>query len=500
MSIASPEFPSCLCYGFRSLEFAPSSAIITITVLHLTQCEPPRNSPCLCGSGKNFKNCCRGSYSSEGLDRSIRRFNEGDYTRALAECRSHVTWYVIAHRAHTVPLLQRGEPAGIAFLEIDIKALSEIVDVLHRCLYRAGEGNTFPLALDQLRSAIDSPRWHERIQYFRALWHLVDQGDPGAAMRELAGIDIESCFDADVLELYIDVAPVSLPFSQRIEVIDRIIENTQKEPERLQYSLLKGVFHCLICQFEDGLRYIRSAIKRYRSFSAEKRTRYGDLFLARALATLGRLEDDPSSLCQAIVVYERLVQACQERGGSEEYLAELEKSLGDCHLDLGESLEAIGWYRRSLDRAPTGLTRVFLARALIDTANLRSARATLAEVDISGFDDNCMLDLALVSSKLAIQSTRDDDWQQAVALLKRTNPPHPLFRQYKDSALLGLFEIQRGGSPNRLSGVLSSFSRYFLLSPNFFGLGLNLNNVLDDARDAMARRRHQQQDLSDGSA
>ena len=203
------------------METFHGSAVSSNAMLPLEQCEPARNDRCLCGSGKKYKACCLGHYSNESFGRAIDAFNAHDYRLALEECRRHVTWYVLSHRAHTLPLLEKSEAAGRRMLYVDVRALSEIVSILMRCMQRAGEGSGFPLALDQLAHAIDSSLWQDKIRYFRSLWCLLEEDDRAAAARELSAIDLDECEDAEILQLHLGLSAGRSSFAERIKLVDR---------------------------------------------------------------------------------------------------------------------------------------------------------------------------------------------------------------------------------------------------------------------------------------
>ena len=70
---------------------------------NLAKYEPQLKESCLCGSGINFKNCCKNKYNSNS--KAFQYYNNGQYKQALARCRHHITWYILCHRAHTIPFL-----------------------------------------------------------------------------------------------------------------------------------------------------------------------------------------------------------------------------------------------------------------------------------------------------------------------------------------------------------------------------------------------------------
>lgn len=132
--------------------------------------EPSLKSPCLCGSGVKFKKCCASFYETSEREEPFDKFNKGDYKDALRSCRLYITWYILCHRAHTVPFLESGSKESEELLEIDIKALASLVDLLRQCYEYTGKHKAFRQALSELRGAISDARWHSFIDYQRVLW------------------------------------------------------------------------------------------------------------------------------------------------------------------------------------------------------------------------------------------------------------------------------------------------------------------------------------------
>lgn len=76
--------------------------------------------------------------------------------------------------------------AGQELLRIDIEALEELLDNLHRCYHHLGRSAEFPGVIDSVRDLVADRRWAEKIAYTEGLWHLIDQEDEAAAFNALA--------------------------------------------------------------------------------------------------------------------------------------------------------------------------------------------------------------------------------------------------------------------------------------------------------------------------
>jgi hypothetical protein len=188
----------------------------------IEQYAPERNAPCPCGSGNKFKKCCQPTYRQGHNTKAREKYNQGLYEEALVACRSHSCWYVLCHQTHTVPFLKSGTKEALDLLAIDIEALAGIIDLLQLCYHQVGIADEFPATLDRLRSVVNDPRWIDKIAYFNGLWWLVHKSNKEESYKCISGVDIARCSDPDILMLYLDVTPETLPIADKFSILDKI--------------------------------------------------------------------------------------------------------------------------------------------------------------------------------------------------------------------------------------------------------------------------------------
>lgn len=259
---------------------------------YLRQYEPRAKMPCLCGSGQKFKNCCSGEYDTSAKDNAHNAYNAGHYREALRKCRLHITWYILCHKAHTIPFLETKTKESKELFQIDIEALADLVNLLMSCYEQTGKHTQFPQALDALQNAVTDIRWYDRVAYFRALWQLFDDADDRLIYHELKKIsDLESTKDLDVLTLYLQVCPEK-SFPKRIEIIDRILTSNPPPGILLQYQTLKGVQYYLLKDFETANSIVTSAVVKFKSDGLDNPSIYDLGMLAQSLYILGELSNN----------------------------------------------------------------------------------------------------------------------------------------------------------------------------------------------------------------
>jgi tetratricopeptide (TPR) repeat protein len=444
---------------------------------------PERNEPCPCGSGKKFKKCCQPNYGQGHSTNARQKYNQGLYEEALVACRSHLCWYVLCHKAHTVPFLRSGAKEAFDLLTIDIEALASLIELLELCYYSLGIIEQFPATLDRLANVVDDSRWIAKIAYFRGLWWLVHKRDRVEAFKSLTQIDISQCSDPDVLTLYLDVAPKRLSVPDKVSIIDRICSNTDRESYRLQYGAAKGVAYCLICETERGCSIIEAAIDRYRRAAPEKRSSYGDHQLARALYALGAFRGDENFIDQSIEQFQQVIQEAKEHRFSKEILSDLLCALGESFALKGNTKEAMQNYRASLDLSVQPITKIYLAKAYFAVGLEERGQQLLSEIDPGTLSSTNRCDYAIALAMLGASTRKPADLARAKEELKKVQPMDPFFVHQRDSWIIQLLET----SPDdvgRFRKLIQTLNRYVTLNPNLFGFGININRMIEDADPA----------------
>jgi tetratricopeptide (TPR) repeat protein len=421
-----------------------------------------------------------GVYSDIAQEKAFEKFNKGLYEEALVACRHHFTWYVLCYKAHTVPFLASQTKEAAELLKIDIEALGSLIDLLHLCYFRTGRTDEFPSVLARVTNAIDDPRWRDKILYQETLWWLFEKEDRIMALSVVSKVDIGSCIDPEILAIYLHVCPDDLPFNEIAGILDRILLNTDNQSYKLQYSVLKGIAYSLINDMRYGCEIIRTAINNYVSLNERDKSPYGDYQLAHALELLGQVSNDVDSISKADLHYARILEEAKQLGYSTALLAEITKCIGDCKAFLGQYKEAIRFYKESLIYDAIDNTKVFLARAYANDGNTDLSRQILKSINAKPFDDAFFYDYAVSWAILATHSLRPEDIEVAKVQLKVAKPHWPLFVEHKDAMLIQLMEITPKTSTGKLRGLVDALNRYVSLNPNLFGIGININRIVED--------------------
>lgn len=463
--------------------------------------QPKWAAPCPCGSGRNFQACCRVRLPGfERIDKAWREAAQaGDWEAALLSVRADVAQYVIWHRRHTEPVMNRpGQPA-MKIVAVDVAALSEHVRNLIQCLARLDRLTQAPAILNRLRNVIDDDRWHRKIAYHKAFAALIS-GDRPAATRDLeaAGPITAADDDVDLLQIHIDLNGAEQGFTERQALYRRVVEITRSRSDKIQYR--GGVaFDLLLIGDEKGGRVaMEAAVAAGRALEAEKPlSPIAESWFCRSLETMAVIDRDAELFEELVGRLTRLLTEGEWTGTGR---ADLLRSIGDAHRYAGDFDKAIDAYRRSLAEEPCTIVQVYEAESLLRAGSVIEALELIRAVSTDGEDAPEVADHAFVYFYIALGAKDPEALRQADRLLRAAVTSHPYFQTQRlqhivtvQDALAALAEKREPPKIGGLLRALSTISRYVQLQPNFNGLGINFNNIIDDTVER-AERRAQEED------
>lgn len=231
---------------------------------------------------------------------------EGNFKEALWSARADLTQYTIWHKSHTEPAVKAGMPKKGSLFEIDIRALADLVETLAYCYREAGKSTEFPAVLERLRANIQDISWQRKIIYLHALQALGPTWNEDAGRRELKKLgSIADEDDIETIQLYLDLFNDTLPLSDKIVLVSRVIAESNKLSDLLHYTALKAVLYLLVGDRTGAEAELSEAIDKGRSAHATGTlSPYEIARFAHAIELLGMIRDDAAILDEALVIYQ----------------------------------------------------------------------------------------------------------------------------------------------------------------------------------------------------
>jgi tetratricopeptide (TPR) repeat protein len=453
------------------------------------QYAPPRNGPCLCGSGLKYKRCCADHLPGHEQQGSRTRdlLAKKKFKEALLSGRADVTQYTIWHKSHTEPAVRAGMAKEGSILEIDIRALADYVEQLMYCHAKADMADEIPAVLDRLRSNINDPDWQRKITYLQAIHAIGPNWDREAGRRELKRLgSVAEDKDEEILALYLDLFGDNLSFSERLELVDRILTHSQEFSNRLHYRGTKAVLFLIIGDDGKAESELSAAVEEVRERRKEGPLgEYERHRFAQTLELLGALREDDTLLNEALQLYQELLK---EEAFTSVGRANLHGLIGDTHRKKHEWAKARDSYLQALAIASIPIHRIFLAECFLQLDQLDEALKTFGEVKCDELQEPEQVDYAFTLSMLAIETGEQQRLESAKTLLKDLPLNDPLFRQQRDAILLNVQEALASGASRslvqrnrrlfaRIAGFLTT---YLVLKPSFMGMGVDVGKILEN--------------------
>lgn len=386
---------------------------------------------------------------------------------------------------NTLPILRAGRQFD-DLVKIDVDAISDAVDRVAQCLQLQGRADEALKVFDHISAVVPLPGLADRMLSTKAVWFDAVLDDPEVAKRLLADVDPMIATDSALLEAY--VAIIELPPTQRIQILDRAIEFGRDRDARLFDATSKAMNLLLLDDSEGAARTITSALAEYDEPEMASATSTETFTLARAYSMKWRIARSQVDLTQSI----RWFDSLQLDKLSEFGKADVHFQTGSLLSDSGELAEGASRLKRALELDPAQTTRIRLAECLARDNKFTEARKLLEPVALESVNLALQVEYLTIQAMFAVQDRDEQALRAHIKCLQAVDIETLFFREQRNGLCVQLLELldQEAASWTkpvaaskvlRVLATLASCCRYLELKPNVFGLGINLNKVIDAA-------------------
>lgn len=467
--------------------------------MRLTRYKPALNSQCLCGSGLKFKRCCSGEddvYSGKMRDLARDSILRRDYKTALKYIRHQITNYTILHKTNTAPYISSKNKGVMWFLDIDIKALSELTESLLDCYRGLNDYHSFECDLERLRKNILDVRWQRKITYFQVIASLGEnwsQKTGKSKIKKLMPLDEEN--DVEIIQLYLHFYSDEIPFKKCLDILDRLLSLIERPSQKLQYTVFKAIKYLCIGEESESEKLIEQAINDYELTDWSDDNSYGHMQHARAIALLADLKRSANLRVQSIQEFESLLE---NHSWTDSGIADIYFEIGKSLFNIKRYAEAVEIYKKSLEINNSEIVKVFLSQSLLEL-NVSDVIGTIKEVEdnLSKLSEFELLDFIFTYTAIGIAHKQKDMIEKSLAYLAETSQLAPLFEKRKSKLLSEISLLYKNGDLDKKSTLLNtlksffgSTTRYLILQPNIAGLGININKIVDDLSSKSNVKNH----------
>ena len=454
--------------------------------------KPKWGDPCLCASGKKFKDCCRRRLQGFDIGKAYSKaIKDRHLERALLCARADITQYTIWHKSHTDPVMHRpGMPPDL--LRIDVNALGDYVGRLSALYLRLDLWSDWRPTLVRLRENINHEKWHRKVGYYLALSYLGPENDRVAARRELAKLGPMTTVETDLelLQIYVDLEFENLTFAERMSFLDRLLEVGKDRDNQLQYRCGKAIQYYLIDDRKTAQSILTEVVAKVEATRDDDPLdiRERQLF-ANVLQLLGSLKGDADLMKRSASEFEALLE---ETGWTDHGRAYVLRGLGDTYRYAGSYEVAERVYGDAVAIGGPGLDQVnvaecLLRRGLVDRAVTELEKADTALLVGREREDyvHCYGAIALAAKKTAMLKI-------ALDMLKQLNSSEPIFNRQRLELLVSVTDMLAGKQVKSAttSNGAGTFANFLILQPSIMGFGINFNAIID----YLARRKLKAED------
>ncbi|TKE88714.1 hypothetical protein FCV44_22130 [Vibrio kanaloae] len=451
--------------------------------IKLKKHEPPKKSLCLCGSGEKFKHCCFGNHhvmSGRSSSKIIDLINEGELSEALRTTREYITFYTLCHKTNTEPFIKSNNKGVSYLLDVDIKALNELADLLFECYRKLEQVERFENTCEHLRRNILDPRWQKKVTYYQVLSKLDGNWSQSIGEKEVTKFEpIWEETDPEIIQIYLHFMSEKLPLMERVKLYEYLISLLEDKGHILQYRMAIAISYLFVCDEETALQLVSEAMEQY--VEEECDSLYSKVIYARCISLRSDLSQNGKLKRLACNKFKEILKCndLTDLGASEVW-----REMGSCLFHLAEFDEAISSYQRAYEISGKEAIKVFVALCLTDKSD-KEALTVLASVDSLSLDKSEFFDFAVNYAYAATKFESRVAIQSSLELLKLAVCSEPVFEQRRLKSICELNELLVTGKYSKkqyLLDMLKSLSKYLVLQPNVAGIGLNLNKVFEEQK------------------
>lgn len=292
--------------------------------------------------------------------------------------------------------------------------------------------------------------------------------------------------DVDILQIHLDLHGRTMGLTERLAFYDRIRSLATSRSDKIQYGGARA-FEILLAEDEAGARAaFDEVVALAREMEAQKPLGLmAEIWLCRSLegrAVLGQGSDLFTELDT------RLSRMLADTGAlSRSGRAGVWKTLGDARRYAGTYAKAIDAYRASYALVAAPELRTFEAECELRQGNPDEAFRLIRSVPVHKLDPPERADHAFTSFYIALARGDRQSLIDARDLLEVAITPQPYFQNRRLQHIISIGDALEALDAKQdlpqLGPILSTLkkaSRYIQLQPNWAGMGVNGNAIIDD--------------------
>jgi tetratricopeptide (TPR) repeat protein len=449
--------------------------------VQLSEWKPDPDAACPCGSGNTYSSCCEQLRGKVNWKQAADAWADGKLAQAEALFRGLLVQYLGWVHEHTLPA--RGTSVYTSLEAIDAAAIRDIADSIAACMAKQGKLPQLIPFLDALETAVPLESFASHAVYLRSLSYHVYLDDANRSRQEFHKLPhVAHSTDSEVLELYLDVFRDSLSELEQLPLVDRILLKPRTRAVELQYTMLRSFLYVALGDAAAALRALEPVVEKLTGDRPQP-PRWDEVHMAARLYDHRyQVGGNRADYEEAVSYYKQVPMEILTPHGQ----AGLLRELGALQSKAEEHGEAVSCLRKALATDPSDEISVSLVFALIASKRTDDAVAVFATIDRDRIPAVLQLEYWHAAGTLAVATGNGPQLDAAVAALRAIAFSGVYWARVRDHVIEELSKDD--GRSSRIARLLRLANRYFELKPNIFGLGVDLNSVLERVADALDNR------------
>jgi len=401
-----------------------------------------------------------------------------NYEQAYNIANSELTKYLVYVKRHTAPMLSKNESLALPLLNIDIDALDELFGRVMFLLKKINIEFDVLAKINFVSSLCEAKAWKDRMKSFVLIYYYLTKPDEEKLKSAVDEIDLEAIEDIEVIKLILDIKSDELGMAKKTILLEKIITTEKDDIIKAKYQFQKAINLFLNNDREAALEIAQKAIDVIDN--AVIKETYHCHISAQMFSMFAQITSDNEYYYKAIVMHLKIMKDNDFTNAGK---ARNSIALGHTYYLLGDYENAEKYLLESNEHDDLSLANIYLASVKIAKEDYEAVKHILSAIIFDNLPEHEKFDYLIAYSVYVFKTKDIADIDVIYNRLKNIgfNNVH-YFNNLKFQLLLELKDVSfKDAIKNEKVRCewLDRLNKSVVLQPNLFGIGVNINNIID---------------------
>lgn len=430
------------------------------------------NEKCQCCSGKLYKDCCK-----QYIDCSYDDFNNAmehfEYIKAYNMSIAMLTKYLMYINAHTIPLLKDKNPLGKMLYEVDIKAVEELTNNIFGVLKRKKIKDNLDERFWKISQMMQCVEWKNLFQFYTIVY--CDWFEKVQIHEYISQIEITDETDTKLLEIVFSNLGYKYGIGRKIEIANLIVQKSNTKFERLQYKFAIALEYFIANDIDSSKKYADEVLIELDNYVVDNMNIYevnktADIYFFTA-GILSRKEYYEKAL--------ELYLKCEDfKEYNESGYAMLYNRIAYVYFNQHLYEKAVEHFEKAYKYEKNNFSLIHMSENYLYLNLIDKAEECLQSIDMDNIEKD-IVDYYIAKAELYICADKKEETKQLIEEMQELNICKiPYFNDIFSKLIM---EMQKNtGYGNSFLDIVKNIRKYLILQPNINGIGININQMLED--------------------